>query len=385
MYLARWTHIALTFCAILMILVVHLKRAGTETSAGAMAMLPLAEITAGPAPVFSLTDPPPQPVIVASRPVGVARPARRPVAVSTPPVPAPKPPVMTSPSVSAPSMTQPLFGSGENAQPLERAADQRLESVVAAAVKKAEPHMEKRSASREEIHRQVITLIRRYIEEQQGREARPVKLASASRMASLRMLAHPAAYSSAGHWVLGASAGRQSLAGGRSGNPGYALCSGLYWGRSLSSALQLGCNLSTSRVNGARGESGGGTMLLQGDLQMRLFLQPHAKIAPFFLLGAGYGEYREAGESKSAAPIAIVGAGLEYRFSNRLGAQMTATCGRMQMKKSPAESGGRGRGVLELKAGLVLTIGGPRMITAPVSSGLAAAEFSAKQAEHLSR
>lgn len=390
MYLAKWTHIALTLCAALMILVVHLKRTGTETPSGGIAMVPLAEITAGPAPVFSINDPSPQPVITAARPFRAARPALRPAGVLTPPEPAPalvsagragskvpEPDVMTSQPADAPVLPQPVLASDENTRPLERAVDHRLESAVAAAVKKTAPHMESRSASGEEVHRQVVALIKRYIEEQHGREARPVDLASASRMAPLGMPARVVTSPRTGRWVLGASAGRQSLAGS-------ALCSELYWGRRLSSGLQIGFNLSTSLVKGVSGESGGGTTLLQGDLQMRLFLQPRAKLAPFVLLGAGYGEYREE-ESSSAAPVAIAGAGLEYRFSRRLGAQVTASYEKMQVKKQLPESGGSGRGVWELKAGLVLAIGGPRMIAGPVSSGLAAAEFSAEQAEHLPR
>jgi len=144
----------------------------------------------------------------------------------------------------------------------------------------------------------------------------------------------------------------------------------------------MGLVLSTSLLKAERVQTDGSTALLQGGLQMRLFLQPQAKLSPFALLGAGYGQYSDAGESgkpeKCAAPAAIAGAGVEYRFSRHVGAQVMVAYEQMQVKKNQPEGGSSSHGVWELKAGLSLAIGGPRMISSLASGGLAEAKFPAE-------
>lgn len=395
MHIEKWTHIALTLCAALMLLFLRMNRAGMEAPAAVIEMVPLSAIADGPAPGYSVTDPPlaPLPGTLTLKPRKAVRPVRRPVplpaALSLAEIPhdVEAGVVAESLEISRPPEVVPAERPASivlngRMRPPEEVPDLRLESAVAAAVKRAAPRVESSSASGEQIHRDVVAMIKRYIETHHGGDAQPLELASAGSMTPIGLPTRQVKALSGGRWILGASAGHQSLTGGGDGAPGSALCSDLFWGRELSPRLQMGLALSASLLQGESVETGGGTALLQGGLQMRLFLHPQAKLSPFALLGGGYGQYSDTGESgkpeKGAAPVAIAGAGVEYRFSRLVGAQVVVAYEQMQVKKNQPEGGSSAHGVWELKAGLSLAIGGPRIISSLASGGLAEAKFFAE-------
>jgi hypothetical protein len=391
----RWIHIFIVACGAILILIYNLHQPAVRKSFPVVTMVPLAEIESGREPAFLV----PEPVFPSIRRavlVTHSAPSRRradPVEVA---------PAAGHKSVSSAAVAEDGASPAEEKMiPADRpetdqghvavhAGSEKTRPATAAerpAVQSSSGSMEKagipagnKTLADDRIHREVVSLIRKYIAEQCSLTesgSRPVNLASAGKLPPVEGLTPRPAPVRPGRWVLGALAGPFTVKSPPAKLPASGMGADLYLGYKISGLLQVGMDFCYGQMRWEKSVAAAPEGLLQTGLQMRLFLTPRARISPMVLAGASYGQYYtiesgSAGEEefigKKSLPVLTLGAGVEYRISRSASAQLAVAYEKAQ---KPAFADNGRPGILELKAGLTLTLGGPRPVSKASSSGLA--------------